>query len=652
MKERTQARASSPLAVLALLVTATANAHHLAWWSMPLLTLAAGWHALALRRGHALPGRWARLAFTVLLTCGVLLSFRTLNGLSAGATLLSGMCAAKLFEARSLRDWQIIVGATLFLLLAACLDAQQLWRLPLYALCLWLCAAALRGMAGGARPPLGTLLRESGRQLLYALPLTVVLFLFFPRLPGAFWAIPVEGDAITGLGDEMTPGDIARLVESDAPALRVRFAGALPPVSERYWRGPVLHDFDGKTWRRRRAIAAPSTPLELHGLAYSYSATIEPNTHGTVIALEMTLPPGTVGLTYTDDFQLLLARSLTQTQSFELTAYPLAHRPARLPEALREIDLALPLDRNPRTRELALQMRAKAVDDAAFVRVVLDYFRTGGFEYTLTPHRLGYDSSDDLLFSTHEGFCGHFASAFVDLMRAGGVPARVVTGYQGGEWNPIGHYLTVRQSDAHAWAEVWIASSGWQRADPTAAVSPDRVNREWLAFEGGANREGARLGAGARWLATALQSWDALSAWWQDEVVGFDAAHQLRLASWLGLGDRDWHALAIALAAGLALWLGWIAWSLRRLVRSERPDVLGRAWRSLDQRLARAGHPRAAHEGVLAYCQRLAISAPEMARSLSPLALEYARLRYGPPAGGGEFREFVRAARRFRALPH
>ncbi|HEV7432099.1 MAG TPA: DUF3488 domain-containing protein, partial [Steroidobacteraceae bacterium] len=244
MSDAIPGRSTTNLAVAALLITAAVNWHHLAWWCLPLLVLASAWHARAAMRGYALPGRAARLGLAVIITCGVLLSYRTLNGLTAGATLLAAMSAAKLFEARTLRDWRVLNGATLFLLLAACLDRQQLWRLPVYALCLWLSAGSLRGLAGGEALPATTLLRESARQLLYAVPLAALLFLFFPRLPGAFWALPVDGSAVTGLGDEMTPGDIARLVESDEPALRVRFAGALPPARERYWRGPVLHDFD------------------------------------------------------------------------------------------------------------------------------------------------------------------------------------------------------------------------------------------------------------------------------------------------------------------------------------------------------------------------------------------------------------------------
>ena len=644
-------RAAAGLGIAALLVTAALNGQHLAWWCLPLLLLASALHFRATLHGQALPGRLARLGLALILTVGVLASFRTLNGLAAGATLLAAMTAAKLFEARAIRDWYVIVGATLFLLLAACLDRQQLWRLPLYAISLWLSVATLRSLGGGAAQSAPRLLGDSARQLLYAVPLAIIFFLFFPRLPGAFWSLSSDDSAITGLSDQMSPGSIAQLTESDEPALRARFAGDLPPAHERYWRGPVLHDFDGFSWHRHRGAPASPDAVHYRGRAYRYSLTLEPNSHRTVVALELADPTGAPYAEFTDDFQLISRRPLTQPQSFELSSFPQALRGVELSPEERRVDLDLPGGRNPRARELALGLRAAAPDDATYVGIVLRYLHDGGFVYTLTPQLLGRDSIDDLLFRTRQGFCGHYASAFVDLMRAGGVPSRVVTGYLGGAWNPIGGYLLVRQADAHAWAEVWLSGRGWVRADPTAMVAPERLDREPLQFGAGAGGPGFRLGGASQWLTTLLQGWDALNAWWQDEVVGFNFARQLNLADWLGFGDRDWQTLAIALGVGMSAWLLWIAWSLRRLARASRPDALERAWRRIDQRLRRAGHPRAPPEGVLDYCERLARTHPAAAAALAPLARRYALLRYGPPAPEAELREFRRTARRFR-LPH
>jgi transglutaminase-like putative cysteine protease len=467
--------------------------------------------------------------------------------------------------------------------------------------------------------------------------------------------MPREDEAVTGLGDEMNPGAIAHLSESDEPALRVRFAGELPPPRERYWRGPVLHDFDGQAWHRRRGGAAEEPLLDYGGRSYHYTVTLEPNTHGTVLALELVQPPDSPDVSFTRDFQLLARRPISTAQEYELTSYPQA-RALHVPgEIERQIDLDLPRGLDPRARELARQLRAAAANDAAYAESVLDYLRHGGYEYKLNPQRLGRDAVDDLLFGTREGFCGHYASAYAFLMRAGGVPARVVTGYQGGEWNPVGRYLVVRQSDAHAWTEAWLDGRGWTRIDPTAVVSPGRIERELLQFGAALDLRGAGLFGSHRWLAGLLQAWDAAGAWWQDDVVGFNYARQLRLAEHLGFGDRGWQTLAIALGAGMGAWLAWIGWSLGRATRSRRPDLLARAWQRIDARLARAGLPRAATEGVRAYCERLAASDAAMGARLAPLAEQYLQLRYGRPGDDGaaherELRAFLAAARRWRHL--
>jgi hypothetical protein len=352
---------------------------------------------------------------------------------------------------------------------------------------------------------------------------------------------------------------------------------------------------------------------------------------------------------FTPDFQVLLPRPLGQAQAFELDGWPQAHSTVALDAVERRIDLYLPPGRNPRSTALALQMRSTAPDDAAVVQAALEHLRSGGYTYTLSPQRLGRDSVDDLLFSTREGFCGHYASAFVTLMRAAGIPARVVTGYLGGEWNSFGGYLTVRQAEAHAWAEVWLPGRGWTRADPTAVVSPERLTRGnydfGLAGVAGIGQQLRRT----PWLGQALLAWEAASAWWQDRVVGFNLARQMDLTRWLGLGEPDWRQLSIVLGIGIGLWLAALGWGLGRDLRAQGPDELARAWLRIEARLARAGHRRAPSEAVASFCARVASTQPPLQATLAPLARQYHALRYGPPGAGGELRQFVRAARAFRA---
>jgi transglutaminase-like putative cysteine protease len=472
------------------------NVHHTALWCLPLALSAVAWRARGMRVPLRLPASYLRIAAAVVLTLAVLIGFHTLNGIEAGSSLLVAMATLKLTETVRRRDWFIVSGAALFLLLAACLDGQALWRLPLYAAELWLLCTALYGLGAGAEvPPVATLLRRAAANLAVALPFAVLLFLFVPRLPGSFWVLPQEHRAFTGLGDEMSPGSISQLTESGEPALRVRFDGAPPPPAERYWRGPVLHVFDGYTWRRRHQDVGRAPRLQYQGQSYSYEITLEPSEHNVLIALELPQGlPDTMPNTYSSfDYQLLAPAPLSRAVSYRLQSYPQHRSLDPLSAAARLLDLQFPPARNPRSVELAHSLRARASSDAGYIDSVLDYLRRGGFSYTLEPPRLNLDSVDDLLFRTREGFCGHYASAFVMLMRAAGVPARVVTGYLGGSWNRYGGYLYITQSDAHAWAEVWLETRGWVRVDPTAVVAPGRLTEGLDELLPGVAGSGRRL---------------------------------------------------------------------------------------------------------------------------------------------------------------
>ena len=647
------------------------NADRVPLWSLLATLLLVSWRLIAawLPTGFIrVPRITARTLIALILVAAVLARFRTLNGLSAGTALLMLMGASKLLEARRPRDEFIVIGAGVFLLLAACLDRQQLLRAPLYLLHVWLCCSAIavvaysqhgaaarsgsaaagatvsspgsvaRPVSAAGKPPNGTGTADAfdawhavalaGRSLLLAVPLALVLFLFFPRLPGAFWALPRPDAASTGLSDTMSPGSITNLTTSYDIAFRARFEGQPPPPAERYWRGPVLHNFDGFTWRRVPGFYRPK-PLEYLGTAYHYQITLEPSTQRWWFALDTprATPDGNVYLS--SDHELISAEPVRETTTYTAISYTNVRSSEPLSRGARRRDTTLPPDRNPRSRELALQLRSHSHSDSDFVRAVLGFLKNGGFEYSVTPPPLGRDSVDDFLFRTRQGFCGHFASAFVDLMREAGVPAHVVTGYLGGEWNPIGGYFTIRQSDAHAWAEVWIEERGWTRVDPTAVVEPGRLDRGILDLLPNAVSAPARMFRASSTLTALLQRWDALNAWWSGHVVEFDFRAQLSLLQHLGIDSPGARDLAWAFASGLIGWLLWIAWQLGRGMPGGRPDRLARAYARLCSKLGRTGVYRAAHQGPLAYSHALAARRPDLARSAGHLLEEYAQLRYG-----------------------
>jgi len=346
-----------------------------------------------------------------------------------------------------------------------------------------------------------------------------------------------------------------------------------------------------------------------------------------------------------DDYELLGTEPVTEPLSFEALSYIRTRALGPLAESAHHQDTRLPPTGNPRTLALAESLRGRSDSDAGFVQAVLDYLRSGGFTYTTTPELLGPNATDEFLFNTREGFCGHYASAFVVLMRAAGVPAHVVTGYLGGEWNPVGEYFLVRQSDAHAWAEVWLAGRGWTRVDPTAAVAPERLRRGIAELMPDALSVRQRLLHASPWLGALLQRWDAAEAWWTSHVVRFDYSAQLDLLGRLGIRSPDARYLGWAFMLALCAWLVLIAWHVGRSARPARPDTLARAYGELCRKLARVAPPRAPHQGPLSFAATVLAHRPDLEAAVRPLLDRYAQLRYGPPQAGREDGE-VEAFRR------
>jgi transglutaminase-like putative cysteine protease len=590
-------------------------------------------------------------AATALLVGAVLMSFHTLNGLAAGTALLVLMGALKVLESRSRRDDGIVIGVALFLLLAAALAGQSLARLPFYLLEIWGACAAMMLVAHPASGlPLRAALRLSTRTLAMAVPLAAACFLFFPRWGGQFWAMPGGGGAATGLSDEMAPGAIDRLVADYEPAFRVRFEGAPPPPEERYWRGPVLNSFDGFTWRREpRNFLYPATPITPLGPAVRYRITLEPTNRPWLVALDMVDDSPRRGVYLAHDRLLWRSEPITDTLVYDASSHLRTVTIGPLSSTGRRQETRLPDGPNPRAVALARELRATAADDADFSRKVLDWFVANGLEYTLEPEPTSIDSVDSVLFDTRRGFCGHFASAYATLMRAAGVPARVVTGYLGGEWNPIGEYLIVRQSEAHAWTEIWLEGRGWTRVDPTAVVEPGRLRSGVYDLLADASTPVGVAIWRSRWVAALGRYWDGANHWWRERVLQFNLRAQLGFLRDLGIESPDWRTLGWIFAGALLLWLVWVSVTFRRSVPRVKPDRIARAWLRATRRLARIAAPRAPSEGAIAYAQRIAAIHPHLAAPLTSIALRYTRLRFGRDAPHEEIVALEREVRRLAA---
>ena len=611
-----------PLAVALAAVSAVVGA--LSWW-------------------HRLPAP-LRLALSLAVVALVLAQSRFSFGRDTGCALLAAMLALKPMELVSLRDARSLLGFALFAPFATFLLDQGPLSLVLgLAAALLALAAMLRlaelesGETAALRPR--ERLRRVGAMVAIGLPLALAAFWLFPRMATPLWGVPERAITRTGLSDTMRPGDWVDMMVDDRPALRATFDGVAPPTSEMYWRGPVLWDYDGREWSASRWFSAlPPAAVEHGPTRYRYELEVEPTERRMLVALELPLAaPDGVQQGY--DHTLSTRRPLTAITRWRMQSAAPRTFDAGLRPVLRQAALRLPEGFNPRTVALARQWRAEAGDgaqaDAAIANRALEWIR-GEFGYTLTTPLLGRHAVDEFLFEQKQGFCEHFSGAFVVLMRAAGVPSRVVTGYVGGYRNPFGDYWIVRNSDAHAWAEVWLPERGWVRVDPTAAVAPERI------YDTVADRA-SRSPGGLQALAPMVDIGDWMRRGWNDLVLGFDAGRQQRLLHAFGGGDLGSRQLVLlfALVAGLAL--AAMLWMVARGER-ERDPVL-RAWHRLGARYARLGLARHRHETASDWAARVVALRPRSA-SLLPLTARFNDWRYAPAQDGA--RDLLRDLRAHR----
>lgn len=612
------------LAVIAW--TVLPHAGQLPLWCSLLTAAVLGWRAWLALGNRPLPGRWALLAVLAGAAAGTFWSYGSLLGKEPGVTLAVVLMALKTLELRARRDAFVVFFLGFFLVLTHFLYSQSLLVALAMLVSVWglLTALVLAHMPVG-QPSLRDAGLLAGRTALWGAPLMALLFVLFPRI-GPLWGMPQDGVATTGLSNSLRMGSVARIAQDDSIAMRLRFLdGAAPPPSEAlYFRGPVLGRFDGTEWRAFGARGAPSFPPELRpraelrtdGPAIRYEVTLEPLRIGVLPLLEATPEAPVVDghvLRLRDDLAWSTERPVVERLRFTASAHlAFRHGPVKAVTGLQDY-IELPPGHNPRTLAWAAALRSEPAHQQAEARqlaqAVLAHIAGGGYRYTLEPGTYGEANPraavDEFWLDRREGFCEHFAAAFVVVMRAMDIPARIVTGYQGIDPEPVDGYHVVRQSAAHAWAEYWQPGVGWIRADPTAAVAPERIRR------GDRLRPPPGLMAGAlgtvspALLATLSRAWEGLNNRWNQWVLNYARGQQFDLMRRLGIGTPDWEALAMLLAAALSsLALGGAAWAWWD---RHRVDPWQRQRLAMRQALARLGieaPPHADPRSLAALCRQ------------------------------------------------
>ncbi len=644
MAERHQiARSSLAWLMIAQAVILLPHSVHAPLW------LWAGWLCVVAWRWQIFRGAWnfpsivVRIGLMTVFGGGLVLSYGAQFDMTAMVGLLLAGFILKLLELRRRRDLLVTVYLGYFVTTTQFLfHSGPLAGLYGVVSLVLLTATLLAAHQSLRNVRFWSSLRQAGWLLLQAVPLMLILFLVIPRT-GALWSVPQDKrTATTGISDSMSPGDIGELAQSDALAFRVTFEGEVPPPRERYWRGLVFSHFDGRQWQptdRQRAshlirwnrgdteqwlsmVRAEGSPVE-------YEVMLEPTRQPWLYALAAPVDwSGDIGV----GREMRLQREEPVTQR---TAYRVSSRTryqfqaSGLSDWERRQELQLPREGNPETRSRAQQWAREADSDVDLIDRLMGLYRER-FRYTLRPQTLGQHSVDEFLWQTQEGFCEHFASSFVFFLRASGIPARVVVGYLGASHNPLEDYWTVRQRDAHAWAEVWLEGQGWVRYDPTGAAAPGRIEDGLDRSLTGTDSELLQrsLGADLPFVAQLQLRWDALNYEWHRWVLGYDQRLQEEfLDDWLGGADLWRIALAVVLAAAslVAGLLLWMLWHQRPRHRYPADRQLAR----VDRKLARAGLARHRGESLRALAYRVGRERVELEAKLLQIAELYQRVSYG-----------------------
>jgi transglutaminase-like putative cysteine protease len=621
---------------------------HLPLWVSALNIALLCWRGYLAWANRPMPPRWLLPALVTAAMGGILLTFHTLFGREAGVTMLVLLAAFKLLELRAARDAFVVLYLACFIIITNFLYSQTM-PTALFMLITLLVILTTWIHLQAATLALPIRLTTASVLLLQAIPLTLILFVLFPRMQGPLWGMPPDAYATTGLDDKMSPGSVSRLSKSDAVAFRASFEGAPPQQKQMYWRGPVLWDFDGLTWTKGKASRPKQLQLDQLAAPFDYTVTLEPHNKTWLFALDMPTQLS-IPAQMTYDFQMLQAAPVTQRLRY--TAHSQLTYRANAEESVIQLlrALVIPRNLNPRAQQLAAEWREKGGGAEAVVRAALDYFNREGFGYTLNPPLLGRDGIDDFLFGTRKGFCEHYAGSFVYLMRAAGIPARVVTGYQGGEYNAPGNYYVVRQSDAHAWAEVWLQGRGWVRVDPTAAIAPERVEKGMSAALSPADSAELPLlmRTQSPWLQGFYARLDAATNEWNQWVLGYNPQRQIGFLTRMGMEDISWQKMAFTMLGGVALLFGLYTLTMLRTLRAKKTDAVQQLYLKFCRRLAKRGIERNTFEGPQDFAARAALAMPEHAPAVMDITARYVALRYGQEENSDALSSLRRAVGAFK----
>jgi len=600
-----------------------------------------------------LPGKWLRVALTLCAFSIVISSFKTVIGSEAGVSLLTSMTCLKLLEMQQKRELTIVVYLSFFVIITGFLfDQSMLIGIYTIVVMVLLISILVRiNQLSEAESPHFSAVKYTVLLLVQAIPIMLVLFVLFPRLSHPLWGMgDFSSVASTGLSNEMSPGLVSRLADDDSVAFRVRFQDPLPSLGKLYWRGPIFWYYDGKTWRdslnnRHQYIGNRQLNMKKNGSPTHYQVTLEAHQQQWLFALDMAakIPLDSF---INRQYQLLNNKPVKNVYRYDVVSYLDYQIDQGIKPNYRQY-LQLPDGYGERAINLAQEWRLQSRDKQDIVNRALSYFKDNAFFYTREPPLTTDDPVDEFSFHSQKGFCEHYASSFVFLMRAAGIPARIVTGYQGGELNPVGDYLIVRQSDAHAWAEVWLVDQGWVRVDPTSVIPQSRVLDTGTPAAPANDAKARGLGWGWQLWANAYYRWDNISHQWNQWIIGYNASRQRSFLSLLGIDDVTWEKLIGMLSMMLSGIFILLAILLMKK-KNKTQDPINLAYHQFCKKLRGLGFDRYQGEGVHDFASRVVINRQDLVIPINQITQLYSSLKYAKQPLSTQLTELQHAVRKFK----
>ncbi|MDP1772785.1 MAG: DUF3488 and transglutaminase-like domain-containing protein [Methylobacter sp.] len=592
-----------------------------------------GWRFVGIWKQNWLPGTPVILLLVASGTALLYSQHQGLLGRDAGTHLFIIALGLKLLEIKDERDLYLITYLA-FIVAASQFLYEQSILMAAYILLVCCVLLATLVYINSCKAQTLAAFKTAGIITVQALPIAVALFVLFPRVEAPKWMLFNDPhQARAGLSDSMEPGSISDLGESDELVFRVKFAGAIPPPGQRYWRGPVLSHTDGKRWTQT-AFKTPLRRPVVTGTPYQYTILMEPQDKNWVFALDMPIEFSSP-LVRNSSYQLITLDNPDKRAEYKVTSYPNFNTGLVDPGEYAAVT-QLPVEPSDKIKQLVSQLQGFGSPPDNFIKLLLNHFREEDFHYTLTPPIMEENPIESFLFKTRYGFCSHYASAFVYLMRVAHIPARVVTGYQGGELNKAGNFLEIRQADAHAWAEVWLKDRGWVRVDPTAAIAPERIERNINLNSQTFGDIAAVNNPAYNWLKQARQLWGSVDYSWQHWVINYDNKSQSSFLSSFGINDlRTLVYWMIAVIASITAALCWFL----LYQKPKTADKVLLIYSRFCKKLVKHGLVRNSGEGVKDFAERVKIKLPEQATDIDQITAVFIKLRYGRAATGEDLQQ-------------